>query len=86
MATNLVKVKKARGGISAKPITKEYGVVIDGVIEMTASIDDEKFFDGLMDTIIEYVEKYNAYAGLSMSHREYVEDSEIGKPDGGEAA
>lgn len=53
--------------------TIEYTVVIDGVIELPGTLDKESFFDGLLDTIIEYTEKHNAVAGLSMSHSEYVE-------------
>ena len=56
--------------------TIEYSVVIDGVIELPQNLDQESFFDGLLDTIIEYTEKYNAIAGLSMSHSEYVEEED----------
>jgi hypothetical protein len=34
------------------------------------------FFDGLFETIIEYVEKHNASAGLSISHKQYEEEDD----------
>ena len=52
----------------------EYSVVIDGVVELPKNLDEESFFDGLLDTIIEYAEKYKAVAGLSMEHGEYIEE------------
>ena len=57
-----------------EPAMKEYSVVIDGVIEMVKGLD----------TMIEYIEKHGAFAGLSMSHREYVDDDTEGT-DGKEA-
>ncbi len=59
--------------VSDEPATKEYSVIIDGVIEMAENIDEKSFFDGLLDVIIDYVEKHEALAGLSMSHKEYDE-------------
>lgn len=56
--------------------TVEYTIVIDGVIDLPQKLDKESFFDGLLDMIIEYTEKYNAIAGLSMSHNEYVEEAD----------
>ena len=41
-------------------------------------LDEKSFFDGLPDAMIEYVEKHGAFAGLSMSHREYVDDDTEG--------
>jgi len=70
----------------AEPITKkkeilltpseniEYSVALDGVIELPQNLDEESFFDGLLDIIIEYTEKHNATAGLSMEHSEYIEE------------
>ncbi len=72
--------------IFTKSTMKEYSLVIDGVIEMQESLDEESFFDGLLDAIIEYVEKYDAFAGLSMSHREYVEGDRTRELDGEETA
>ena len=71
--------------VSNEPAAKEYSVVIDGVIEMAENIDEKTFFDGLLDVIIDYVEKYEALAGISMSHKEYNE-LEDGEVDGEEAA
>jgi hypothetical protein len=51
----------------------EYSLTLDGVIELPQNLDAESFFDGLLDTLIEYAEKYNAVAGLSMEHGEYIE-------------
>jgi len=69
-------------------VMKEYSLVIDGVIEMVNDIDEKMFFDGLLDTIIEYVERYNAFAGLSMSHKEYeyVDEDDAEETHGAEAA
>ena len=52
----------------------EYSVVIDGIIELRENLDQESFFDGLLDAMIEYAEKHNAIAGLSMEHGEYIEE------------
>ena len=52
-------------------VTKEYSLIIDGVIEVEGRTEVKSFFDGLLDAVIEYVEKHNAVAGLSMSHKEY---------------
>jgi hypothetical protein len=49
-------------------------VVIDGVIEMLRGQAGKSFFDGPLDTMIEYIEKHSAFEGLSISHREYVDD------------
>lgn len=51
--------------------TKEYSVLIEGVIELNNDTDKEMFFDGLLDAIIEYVETHRALAALSMSYKEY---------------
>ena len=50
-------------------VTKEYSLIIDGVIEVEGRTEVKTFFDGLLDAVIEYVEKHNAVAGLSMSHK-----------------
>jgi len=36
--------------------------------------DEKSFFDGLLDAMIAYVEKHGAFAGLSLSHKEYADD------------
>ena len=51
----------------------EYSVTLDGIIELPQNVDEESFFDALLDTIIEYAEKHKAIAGLSMEHGEYIE-------------
>ena len=56
------------------PENIEYSVVIDGIIELRKKLDKESFFDGLFDAMIEYAEKHNAIAGLSMEHGEYIEE------------
>jgi predicted RNA binding protein YcfA (HicA-like mRNA interferase family) len=56
---------------STESETKEYSLLIEGVVECPASKDRKMFFDGLLDTIIEYVEKHEAIAGLGMSYRPY---------------
>ena len=75
MNTELETKAKTQEIIVAEPAATEYNVVIDGVVEIGANIDDKAFFDGLFDTIIEYVEKHNASAGLSISHKQYVEEN-----------
>lgn len=57
-----------------EPAMKEYSVVMDGVIEVMEGTDEKSFFDGLLDAMLEYVEKHGASAGVSMSHKEYVDD------------
>lgn len=60
-------------------ITKEYNLVIDGVVELEMCIDKKTFFDGLLDTVIEYIEAHNALAALTISHNEYHDlDIEVG--------
>ncbi len=76
MTTELMTEMNVREIVSAKQVMKEYSVSIDGVIEVPESLDQKSFFDGLLDAIIEYVEKHDAFAGLSMSHKEYVEDND----------
>ena len=67
--------------VSNEPAAKEYSVVIDGVIEMAENIDEKTFFDGLLDVIIDHVEKYEALAGISMSYKIYDElDEEMIEP------
>jgi hypothetical protein len=56
--------------------TAEYSLLIDGVIECPAGTDSKLFFDGLLDTIVEYVEKHEAMAGLSMTYRPYDDTEE----------
>ena len=50
---------------------KEHSLSIEGVIEMMSYTNEKKFFDGLFDAIIAYVEQHHAFAGLTMSHKEY---------------
>ena len=75
MDTELETKVKAQKFIPAEPAATEYSVVIDGVVEMETGVDDKAFFDGLFDAIIEYVEKHNASAGLSISHKKYTEEN-----------
>jgi hypothetical protein len=49
--------------------TKEYNLLIDGVVECPATVDSRLFFDGLLDAIIDYAEKHEAMAGLDMSYQ-----------------
>lgn len=49
--------------------TKEYSLVIDGVIEITTDVEPKPFFDGLLDVILAYVEQHESTAGLSMSYK-----------------
>lgn len=51
--------------------TKEYSLLMDGVIEVKCHLDKKMFFDGLLDAVIAYVEQYNGVAGLAMSYKEY---------------
>ena len=68
--------------------TKEYSLLIDGVLELEIGTNIKSFFDGLLDTIIEYVERHNGVAGLSLSHREYDARESDGdeEEDGAETA
>lgn len=56
---------------------KEYELKIDGVVDLPLDVDPEKFFDKLFDTVIDHIEKYNAYFGGGMSHKEWVEEEEM---------
>jgi hypothetical protein len=60
--------------------TKEYNLLIDGVVECPATVDSKFFFDGLLDAIIDYVEKHEAMAGLGMSYQAY-DDAIEDEPD-----
>ena len=71
LAEPIIKKKEI---LSTPPVNTEYSVVIDGIIELPENLDEETFFDGLLDAIIEYVEKHNAIAGLSMEQGEYIEE------------
>ncbi|HID51045.1 MAG TPA: hypothetical protein EYP41_03285 [Anaerolineae bacterium] len=66
---------------SDEPAMKEYSVIIDGIIEMTGNIDEKSFFNGLLDVIIDYVEKHEALAGISMSHK-ICDELDNGEVDG----
>ena len=57
-------------------ILQEYSLLIDGVIEIKSDKDPNSFFAGLLDAILEYVEKQEAQAGLTMTHQVYTEEAE----------
>ena len=78
MTTELMTEAGVKQTSVNEPAMKEYSVVIDGVIEMVKGLDEKSFFDGLLDAMIEYIEKHGAFAGLYMSHREYVDDDTEG--------
>lgn len=78
MNADLATKVKARRIVAVEPISREYSVTIDGVVEIEKEFDDKVFFDGLFETILEYIEKHNASAGLSISHRLYEESNENG--------
>ena len=67
-------ISKKKEVLFSSPTNTEYSVVIDGVIEIPQNLNEETFFDGLLDAIIEYAEKHNTTAGLSMEHGEYIEE------------
>ncbi len=52
----------------------EFNLNIDGVVEVPQNADPKKFFDGLLDKIIEYVEAHKGIAGLEMRYKEYQDD------------
>lgn len=54
-------------------MSKEYTLVIDGVVEIENTVDTKAFFDGLFDAMIEYIEKHNALAALTITHHEYTD-------------
>jgi hypothetical protein len=56
--------------------TTEYNLLIDGVVECPATVECKLFFDGLLDAIIDYVEKHEAVAGLGISYHVYDESLE----------
>ena len=67
-------------------LTREYNLVIDGVIEIRVGTEPKPFFDGLLDAVLEYVEKHDGVTGLSMSYEEYNDGEENGAADGEETA
>jgi hypothetical protein len=73
-------VKVIPATINADIVTsKEYTIVIDGVVEIEKSVDTKAFFDGLFDMMIEYIERHKALAALTITHEEYTDpDSEHG--------
>lgn len=50
--------------------SKEYSLVIAGVVEIENAVDTKALFDGLFNAMIEYIEKHNALAALTVSHQE----------------
>ena len=51
---------------------QEYAAAFDGVIELPSAINEKEFFDGLLDAVIEYIEKHHGLAALTMSHKPYT--------------
>ena len=76
MSTDLKVKTDLQPAMFIETARKEYSVVVDGVIEMPEHSNDKSFFDGLLDALIDYVEKQGAFAGLSMRHHEYVDEGE----------
>jgi len=74
MTTELMAEAGVKRSTLYEPAMKEYSVVMDGVIEIMEGTDEKSFFDGLLDAMLEYVEKHGAFAGVSMSHKEYADD------------
>jgi hypothetical protein len=67
--------------------TREFDVTIDGVVELEDYIEPKDFFDGLLDVILEYIERHNGIAGLTMKHHPYEEiDEDFGDTNGEEDA
>lgn len=67
--------------------TQEFDLAIDGVVELGDYIEPKDFFDGLLDVILEYIERHNGVAGLTMKHHQYEEtDEDFGGADGKENA
>jgi hypothetical protein len=52
---------------------KEYNIAIEGVIEIPESVQSDAFFDGLLDILLEYVEKYEGRAAVTVTHSEYID-------------
>lgn len=50
--------------------TQEYQISLDGVIELPIDVDAKPFFNGLLDTLLAYVEQHEAFAGVSMAYQE----------------
>ena len=74
MATELMTEAGVKRTTLYEPAMKEYSVVMDGIIEIMEGTDEKNFFDGLLDAMLEYVEKHGASAGVSMSHKKYTDD------------
>jgi hypothetical protein len=78
-----IDIKSQEKQIVVEAAATEYSLSIDGVIEAPQALDEKSFFDGLLDLIIDYVEKHGAAAGLSMTHKEYAEEDNEGEANGG---
>ena len=48
MVTELVTEIKTKKIVLDEPTTKEYSIIIDGIIEIASKVDEKIFFDGLI--------------------------------------
>lgn len=62
----------------------EYNVTVDGVIAVPVNVDPKLFFDGLFDAILEFVEKFDARAALTLDQSAYLETDDELETDNGE--
>lgn len=57
--------------VQVEPLMSEYAVMLDGVIEIPLNVATKKFFEGLLEHVLDYVETHGALAGLELSYKEY---------------
>lgn len=67
--------------VQVEPMTSEFAVTLGGLIELPLNAAPKTFFDGLLEHVLEYVEKHGAVAGLEMSYKEYDATGKISLVD-----
>ncbi len=59
----------APSNLAAETLTQGHGLKLDGTIELATSINEKDFFDGLLDTVIDYIEQHDGLAVLSLNYK-----------------
>ncbi len=55
-------------------LSEEHSLTLDGVIELVNHTNKQDFFDGLLDTVIDYIEQHNGIAALSLNHNKLTDE------------
>ena len=59
---------------ATQTLEQEHNLKLDGVIELANIISEKDFFDGLLGTVIDYVEQHNGMAALSINHNKLTDE------------